>query len=193
MTRQELILPSQSVPWGRWAAENSDETSVAIQRQVSDSSSAGSVFSAQTDLLSLQVRAIPSVAAIYERDVLPFSVTRSSNPNAVRYVYNSATVRFNAPRPDRPYSYRVVANMSASGNLLTFSQSLLRVNGVENSFQHENLFPGGENQANFSILGSGAVGEGEPVDVVFAIAGPASGTLNFDACRVTCIFSGSIL
>lgn len=188
-----MALPSGAVPWGRWIEQNADANSEGVDRQRLDGGSAGSLFAARADLLQGQIAATPSISAIYERVIPPFSVSRSLNPSAVRYVYNSAPITFNPPRFDRPYSYSVIANMQATGNLLTFSQSLLRTNGIDNSFQHENLRPGDENSGIFSILGSGSISEGSVVTTQFAIAGPASGTLNFGSCTVWCIFSGSIL
>lgn len=193
MTRAKLILPSGAMPWGRWVEQNLDEIQSAIAVQIQDSSSTGSLFSSRADLLQRQIADIPSIAAIYQRDLPPFSVTRVQNPTATAYVYDSAVQTFNPPRPDRAYDYNVIAVMDVSGLNLPFSRSLIRTNGVENMFQHENMHPGFQTRATYSILGSGSIAPGETVSVQCAVAVSQSGTLTFNSTQLWCTFTGSIL
>lgn len=193
MTRSKLVLPSGAMPWGRWIEENSDDTASAIARESSDVNSAGSVFAGSATIVQNQIRATPSVAAIYQRSIIPFSVTRNSNPNATGYVYESPVQTFNPPRPDRPYTYTVIADMSVSGTLMTFARSLVRVNDVDNMYQHENLQPGYETSGTFSIAGTGTIDGGDTVRAQMAVIASAPGTVRFDSASIWCIFTGSIL
>ena len=181
------------MPWGRWVEQNVDEVASGISVQTSDAGSAGSTFASRADLLSHQITSIPSVAAIYSRSIPNFSVTRTTNPSAVAYVYESPVQTFNPPRPDREYSYTVFANMVASGTLMTFARSLIRTNGVDNMYQHENLQPGFNTLGTFSIVGSGTIGSGGTVSAQMAVIASASGTANFTRADMWCVFSGSIL
>lgn len=192
MKRPKLILPSLSMPWGRWVEGEVDQTIEGLSRQVQDSSSSGNLFASRSDLLQGQIGAIPSVAAIYDRTLPTFSVTRSST-GAVGYVYPSSSQTFNPPRPDLPYNYTVIANMDVSGVPLPFSYSLLRVNGQDDMFQHENLQPGYLTRGTFSISASGSITPGNNVEVQAAIIASSTGTLTFNSTRLWCVFSGSIL
>lgn len=193
MIRPKLILPSLSMPWGRWVEEQLDDIDAGLARQVQDSGSAGNLFASRADLLQTQIGSIPSVAAIYQRDVPPFSQTRSSNPNATAYVYSAPAQTFNPPRRDIPYNYEVVAIMEASGLNMPFSRSIIRTNGIENFFQHENLQPGYQTQATYSIAGSGSVSPGEPVTAECGMVVSQAGTLTFRRVTLYCTFTGSIL
>ena len=181
------------MPWGRWVEQNADEVANAISVQTSDAGSAGSVFASRADLLSHQIGAIPSVAAIYPRSIQNFSVTRVSNPSAVAYVYESPVETFNPPRPDREYGYTVFANMVTTGTLMTFARSLIRTNGVDNMYRHENLQPGFNTLGTFSIVGSGSIGSGGTVSAQMAVIAAAPGTVTFTRADMWCVFSGSIL
>lgn len=193
MKRPKLNLPLDSRPWGRWVEDNLDATAAEIANRTQDSSIAGSVLSGRADLLQAQIAATPGIAAIYERQIPPFSVTRSFSPTVVSYVYDSPVTTFNPPRPDLPYNYTVIANMNATGVNFPFARSLLRTNGLENMLSHENLQPGYDTSATFSIAGSGTLIEGGRVDVQAAIMAQAPGTVSFSSIRVWCMFSGSVL
>lgn len=193
MTRPKLILPPGAMPWGRWVEQNVDDVTNAIRIQEDDASSSGSAFTARSDLIQRQIANTPSVAAIYEQSLLPFSVTRSLNPSAVAYVYESAPRTFNPPRPDKGYGYTVIANMVASGTLMTFARSLIRVNGVDNTYQHENTQPGFDALGTFSIVGSGTIDPGQNVTAQLAVIASAAGTVTFSRAAMFCTFSGSIL
>lgn len=193
MTRPKLVLPSLSMPWGRWVEGEVDSTNADVSRQVQDSNSSGNQFASRAELIQGQIGAIPSVAAIYRIDVPPFSVTRTSNPSATAYVYDSAPQTFNPPRADRPYNYQVIAVMDVSGTNLPFSRSLLRTNGTDNMFLHENLQPGFQTRATYSIAGSGNIDSGQTVTAQFAVAAGGAGTLTFNRSTLWCTFSGSIL
>lgn len=192
MKRPKLVLPSLSMPWGRWVEGEIDSTLTDLDRQINDSSSSGNFFANRSDLLQGQIATIPSVAAVYERSLPRFSVTRSST-GAVGYVYPTATQTFNPPRPNLPYNYTVIASMDVSGVELPFSYSLLRVNGKDDMFQHENLQPGYLTKGTFSISGSGSITPGNNVEVQAAIVASATGTLTFNSTNLWCVFSGSIL
>lgn len=192
MKRPKLILPSLSMPWGRWVEGEIDSTIDGLTRQIQDSSSTGNLFASRADLLQRQIGAIPSVAAVYERDVPPSSVTRSST-GAVGYVYPAPTQTFNPPRPDLPYNYTVIASMDVSGVQLPFCYSMLRINGQDDMFQHENLQPGYLTKGTFSISGSGSITPGNNVQVQAAISTSSTGTLTFNRTTIWCLFSGSIL
>lgn len=181
------------MPWGRWVQDGVDEVTDSVARQESDSDSVGSLFASRSDLIQGQIGGIPSVAAIYQRSITPFSVTRAQNNNAVAYVYNSDPVAFNPPRPDRDYGYSVISNVTATGTLMTFARSLIRTNGIDNIYQHENTQPGNETTGTFSIVGSGTIGAGEPVICEFGVIAPSSGTVNFGHATLWCVFTGSIL
>lgn len=181
------------MPWGRWVQDNLDATASEVSRSGQEAGSAGSVLAGRADLLQTQIAATPGIAAIYERQIPPFSVTRVFSPTVVSYVYDSPQITFNPPRPDRPYNYTVIANMDASGVNFPFSRSLLRTNGLENMLSHENLQPGYDTRAVYSIAGSGSIIEGGRVDVQAAIMAQAPGTVSFATTRLWCVFSGSIL
>ena len=170
-----------------------DTTSAAIQRQGQDSNSNGSLFSARADLITQQIASIPSVAAIYDRIIPSFSVTRSMSPSASRYVYDSAPQTFNPPTPNEPYGYTVIACMNVSGVAGQFAQSLIRTNGLENLYRHENLAPSSAQNMLFSIAGTGDISQGQSVTATFAVASAQAGTATFAPTRLFCIFSGSIL
>lgn len=193
MTRPKLVLPSLSMPWGRWVEGELDETEAEIARQSADSSSASSVLASRANLLQTQIGTIPSVAAVYQRDIPPFSVFRSFTPGATAYVYSSAAQVFNPPRPDRPYDYRVIAVMDVAGVNLPFSRSLLRTNGIDNMYQHENQQPGFQTRATYSIAGSGSIGSGGTVSAECGIVASDVGTLTFNRATLWCVFTGSIL
>lgn len=193
MTRQKLILPSQSMPWGRWVQDNIDMTEAAVARETQDTGSAGSVFAGRADLIQRQIADIPSVAAIYQISLPPFQVSRTMNPNAVRYVYNSPPQTFNPPRPDEAYSYTMISNLDVEGVFFNFADSLLRVNGVDFSYRHENLKPGEETNAQLSIAGSGTLSLGQTVQAQLAIAAGQAGTVQFRSASLWCVFTGSIL
>lgn len=180
------------MPWGRWVEGEIDSTMDGVTRQTQDSSSTGSLFASRADLLQRQIGAIPSVAAVYERDVPPSSVTRSST-GAVGYVYPAPQQTFNPPRPDLPYNYTVIASMDVSGVQLPFCYSMLRINGKDDMFQHENLQPGYLTKGTFSISGSGSITPGNSVQVQAAISTSSTGTLTFNRTNIWCLFSGSIL
>ncbi|QDK03296.1 hypothetical protein SEA_ROMAN_54 [Microbacterium phage Roman] len=192
MKRPKLVLPSLSMPWGRWVEGELDSTSTGLDRQLQDSSSVGNLFASRSDLIQSQIGSIPSVAAVYERLIPPFSVTRSST-GAVAYVYPTPLQVFNPPRPDLPYNYTVIASMDVSGVELPFCYSMLRANGRDDMYQHENLQPGYLTRGTFSISGSGSIGPGDTVRAEAAIAASATGTLNFNSAKMWCVFSGSIL
>lgn len=181
------------MPWGRWVEDNADQNAEAIARQQQDSGSAGSIFASRADLIQQNIASTPSVAAVYERALPPFSVTRVFNPSAVSYVYDSQPTVFNPPRLDLPYTYTVIANMDASGVYFPFSRALIRTNGQENQTSHEILQPGTEQRAILSIVGSGNIGVGGTVEVQAAIMAQAPGTVNFSKLDLWCVFSGSIL
>lgn len=191
MRRNPANLPPGAMPWGRWVEENSDSTAEAIRRQQNDSSSSGSLFSARAETVQNQISSIPSVAAIYRMDVPPFSVTRAST-GATFYVYDSAVQTFNPPRPDESYDFSVIADMSASGTLFTFSYSLLRVNGVDFMFNHENTQAAYANSPTFSIMGGGKIRPGQNVQAQFALATSSTGTVTFAPTQLWCIFTGSL-
>lgn len=193
MTRPKLVLPSLSMPWGRWVEGEVDDVTSAVQNQIQDSNSTGSLFASRANLIQQQIGEIPSVAAIYERSVPPFSVTRFFNPSATAYIYDSSVQTFNAPRPDRPYAYQVIAVMDVSGINLPFSQSMIRTNSTDNMYQHENQQPGFQTSATYSISGSGVLAPGEPLSVQFAVAASDVGTLTFNRATLWCVFTGSIL
>lgn len=193
MKRPPLNLPPLSVPWGRWVEENIDLTSAAISRETLDVNSAGSVFAGQADLLQGQIATIPSVSAIYERSLPPSSVTRALNPSATGYVYTLPEQTFSPPRPDQPYDFTVIANVVATGTLMTFARSLIRTNDIDNTYQHENLRPGMENTGTFSIIGTGSIGIGGIVRAEAGVIASASGTVTFTSASMWCVFSGSIL
>lgn len=192
MTRPKLILPSLSMDWGRWVEENVDASEAALLVQQQDSRSAGNVFASRANLLQGQIAAIPSVAAIYSRQLPRFTVTRTST-GAVNYVYGSSPQTFNPPRSNTPYNYTVISSVDVSGVPLPFCRSLLRTNGVDNMFQHENLQPGYLERGTFSISGSGSIGPGDSVTVETAIATASTGTMTFESTNIWCLFSGSIL
>ena len=170
-----------------------DATSAAIQRQGQDSNSNGSLFSARADLITQQIASIPSVAAIYDRIIPSFSVTRSMSPSASRYVYDSAPQTFNPPTPNEPYGYTVIACMNVSGVAGQFAPSLIRTNGLENLYPHENPAPSSAQNMLSSIAGTGEIGPGGSVAATFAVASAQPGTATFAPTRLFCIFSGSIL
>lgn len=192
MTRPKLILPSLSMPWGRWVEENVDSTTSSLGSQVQDSNSAGNIFASRADLIQGQIASIPSIAAIYQRSIPPFSVTRTST-GATGYVYSSPVQTFNPPRATLPYGYQVIAVMDVSGVNLPFSRSIIRTNGIENTYQHENLQPGYQTSATYSILGSGRISEGQQVSVECGVIASDTGTLTFNRASLWCVFSGSIL
>lgn len=193
MTRPKLILPSLSMPWGRWVEEGVDDVAEGLSRQVQDSNSSGNLFASRAELIQGQISAIPSVAAIYQREIPTFSVTRFFNSSATAYVYNSAVQTFNPPRPDRPYNYQVIAVMDVSGVNLPFSQSIIRTNGVDTTYQHENQQPGFQTRATYSISGSGSITAGQTVSAECGIIASDTGTLTFSRATLWCVFSGSIL
>lgn len=188
-----LNLPPDAMPWGRWIDAAQKEASSAISRQAQDGSSEGSLFSSRADLIENQISSIPSVAAVYQRMIPVFQVTRFLNPSAVSYVYDSPVQSFNPPRPDRPYNYTVFATMDAQGVDFPFSRSLIRTNGVENMVSHENLQPGYQTRATYSIAGSGSIFPGGRVDTQVAIMAQAPGTVVFSKVLLWCAFFGSIL
>lgn len=192
MTRSELILPSLSMPWGRWVEEQLDASAFSISRQEQDQSSSGNLFASSTDVIQGQIASIPSISAIYQRDVPPFSVSRSFNASATGYVYSSPVQTFNPPRPNLPYNYQVIAVMDVSGVNLPFSRSIIRTNGIENTLQHENLQPGFQTRATYSILGSGSIGPGESVSTEFGVIASDAGTLSFIQATLWCTFTGRI-
>lgn len=192
MTRQKLVLPSLSMPWGRWVEGEIDSTIEGLGRQIQDASSTGNLFASRSDLLQQQIGTIPSVAAVYDRTLAPFNVTRSAT-GAVGYVYPTSAQTFNPPRADLPYNYTVIASMDVSGVQLPFCYSMLRVNGKDDMFQHENLQPGNLTKGMFSISGSGSITPGNNVQVQAAISASATGTLTFNRTNLWCVFSGSIL
>lgn len=192
MTRPKLALPPLGMPWGRAIESELDAQASGIAAQTGDASSTGSVFAGRANQIQSQIAAIPSIAAVYSLPVPNFSVTRTST-GASGYVYNSSTFTFNPPSQAIGYSYTVIVNMSASGTLLTFPTSILRTNGTDNAFRHENLQPGFETSGTFSLLGTGTTLPGDTVNAAFALQTSSTGTLNFSNCTLWCIFSGSIL
>lgn len=193
MTRQKLVLPSLSMPWGRWVQEQLDATERDISSQNLDANSTGNLFSSRADLLQERIASTPSIAAIYERQITPFSVTRFFTPSASAYVYNSPTYTFNPPRRDRIYNCQVIAVMDVQGVNLPFSQSLIRVNEVDTTYQHENMEPGFQTRATFSIAGAGRVSPGQSVSVQFGVIASDASTLTFSRASLWCTFTGSLL
>lgn len=181
------------MPWGRWVEEQLDATNSDIYRQVQDSGSVGNLFASRADLMQGQIGSIPSVSAVYERSLPPFSVSLPQNNDATGYVYASSPQTFNPPRPDRPYNYQVIASMEAGGLNTPFSRSIIRTNGIDNMFQHENLQPGYQTSATYSIAGSGSIYPGDSVTVQCGIVVAESGTLAFSRVSLWCTFTGSIL
>jgi hypothetical protein len=191
MRLPKMDLPPASMPWGRGIQDEAIRVQKAIEAQQLDASSVGSQFRGRAENLETQIRSIPSVAAIYSTVVPPFSVSRFST-GAVRYVYPSGVNTFNPPRPDRPYTYSVIANMKATGIFFPFSRSLLRINGVTTQVSHESLQTAYLENATFSILGTGSIGPGEAVSVEFGIDASSIGTVTFQPTTLWCVFSGSI-
>lgn len=180
------------MPWGRWVEDRIDTSDSGIARIQGDASSTGNLFSSRADLISNQIRSTPSIAAIYSRSLQSFSVTRTFT-GAVGYAYPSPQQTFNPPRPDLPYNYTVISNVNVSGVPLPFSSSLIRANGIDNMFQHENLEPGHLMDGTFSISGSGSIVPGELVRVETAVVASSVGTMTFNSATIWCVFSGSIL
>lgn len=193
MTRAKLVLPSLSMPWGRWVEGEIDSISSEISVQSQEASATGNLLAARSNLLQQQISSIPSVAAVYQRDIPQFSVSRAFNPAATAYVYNSPLQVFNPPRPDRPYDYRVIAVMDVTGVNLPFSRSLLRTNNFDNMYQHENGQPGFQLSATYSISGSGSIPEGGTVSVQAAVVASDAGTLTFNRASLWCVFTGRSL
>lgn len=193
MTAPASNLGPNSQPWGRWVDTLEDANARAIESIRADSRSAGMQFRSLADNMEHQIVEIPSVSSISELTIPSFSVSRSFSPTA-RLVYDSPTITVNPPRLDQPYTVTVVANMHATGVMFPYSDSLLRVNGVDFMFSHENESPSfvATPYAEYSIMGTGSV-MGAPVTLQFAISTSAAGTVTFSNTQIWCIFSGSIL
>lgn len=194
MKRPPSNLPRDAQPWGRWQENLADDTTAKISAMAGDLNSIGNQFRSRADNMESQIAGVPSVSNITRVDVPPFSVTR---PQATQpfMVYDSPVVFINPPRPDRDYTANVIVNMKASGVQFPFSFSMLRVNGVDYMFRHENLQPGYTGTATFSIMGSAFIGQGGQVSVQFAIGASGSfgaTTAEFDTTQVWVVFSGSI-
>lgn len=192
MIRNTLNLPSLAMPWGRWVEENEDATTRAIDSQRSDANSVGSLFAARAEGMQHQIAALPTVASILTRTPPSQATTRAFNPNAVAYAYPGQTQAFSAPRPDLAYDYTVIANMVGTGVPMPFSRSLLRLNGVDFMYSHENQKPSEFNTATYSIAGSGSLAPGQPLLVESAIAAQSPGTMTV-SLQLWCVFTGSIV
>ena len=192
MIRSEMNLPSLARPWGRWVEEENDATTRAIEAQRADAGSAGSLFAARAENMQHQISALPTVASILTRTPPPQSTTRFLNPNAVAYVYPAQIQSFSAPRPDLAYDFTVIANLVGTGVPTPFSRSLLRLNGIDFMYSHENQKPSEFTTATYSIAGSGSVSPGQSVTVEAAIAAQSTGTMSVSV-RLWCIFTGSIV
>ncbi|AWY05875.1 hypothetical protein SEA_PIONEER3_51 [Microbacterium phage Pioneer3] len=193
MTRPKLILPSLSMPWGRWVEEGLDEVEAGLERQTQDSNSTGNLFAARAELIQGQIQSIPSVAATYSLSLPPFTRTLPSNTDATAYVYTTGQQTFNPPRPNLPYNFQVIAVMGAEGLNMPFSRSIIRANGHDNIYQHENMQPGFQTQATYSISASGSIVAGEVVNVDCGMVVSESGTLSFNRVNIYCTFTGRIL
>lgn len=192
MTRNRLALPSLAMPWGRWVEENEDSTTALIESIRGDVNSAGSQFAARSDNLMSQVAAIPSLANIQQRELLPESVTRAFSPTTVGYVYSMSPITFNPPRQDRVYNYMVIANVVGTGVPMPYSRSLLRVNGIDFMYSHENQQASEFNTGTYSIAGSGTLGMGDTVTAEPGLISQSPGTMALNA-TLWCMFTGSIV
>lgn len=194
MRRPVSNLPKDAQPWGRWQENLADETAAKIAAMKNDLNSAGNQFRSRADNLESQIAGIPSVSNITLVNVPAFSVTRAQAVQPFM-VYDSPTVFVNPPRPDRSYTANVIVNMRATGVQFPFSFSMLRVNGVDFMFRHENLQPGFTGTATFSIMGSVFLGEGANLSIQFGIGAAGSlgtTTVEFETTPIWVAFSGSI-
>lgn len=187
-------LGPDSQPWGRWVDALEDRNSQLIDAMQGDANSVGMQFRARADNMQNQINGIPSVSEIRLITVPPFSVTRAFSPTA-RQVYDSSTLFVNPPGPDQNYTLNVIVNMHASApiGLFSYSDSLLRLNGVDFMFNHENGQPNfnASTTADFSIMGTIPAG-GAPTSIQFAISAAGATTVNFAETQIWCIYSGSI-
>lgn len=193
-TPPKLVLPSQAMPWGRWVVDETARQNDALDAIRGDANSAGNVFASAVGTLGRQISGVSAVSAIYDREIPQFTVTRSGTANV--NVFDSAAQTFSPPEPDRSYRVSVVANINATSTFpLNFAYSILRVNGTEYQFRHDNGSTGtsGSLFANFSAMGGVDIAPSEPVNIQFAIAASGAGTLTFTGCKLTAIFNGSIL
>lgn len=189
MIGPKLVLPSQSMPWGRWLLETQSSTDSALSRVEQEVGNSSATFSGQASSMAAQIEAIPSLAGITQFNVPDFTVSRPVATGTFR-VWDSPSYTINPPRPDKFYTASVIAVMNVSGVPLFFARSYLRINGVDDSFSHEN------NQGNplstFSIMGTRTIGPGEALSIQFAVSSAATGTASFNACRLYAIFNGRI-
>lgn len=189
MTGPKPNLPSQAQPWGRWITDTESETSSALARLSQDSRNSGLSFKAQTENIAGQIAAIPSLAGITEFNVPAFDVSRPSFVGTFR-VWDSPNFTINPPRNDTAYTASVIAVIRVSEVNLLFGRSYLRINGLDDSFSHENMQ--GADSSVLSIMGTRDLLPGEPLNIQFAVSGASVGTAKFRNCKLYAIFNGRI-
>lgn len=189
MTGPKPNLPSLAQPWGRWIDEKESSTSSALARLGQDNTNTGLSFKSQTDNVARQINEIPTLAGITQLDIQAFDVSRPSFVGTFR-VWDSPNFTINPPRADLPYTVSVIAVIRVSEVNLIFGRSYLRINGLDDSFSHENMQ--GADSSVLSIMGTRDIVPGEVVNVQFAVSGASVGTAKFRNCKLYAIFNGRI-
>lgn len=203
MTGPRLVLPRDSMPWGRWVEENGAANAEAIDRQRNDLSSQGSQFSSRADLLSSQIRGVTNVSTQYTYLFPTFVETKSAGAiDGPSVMLESPTITFNPPRPGGTYRALFICNMYATqtagtGNL-DFSWTYMSVGGriYRQPVLEENRT--GATSNNMSKMASVAaweqVGGGDPtaVKIALRVAPVDAKTVVFEGCSVTAVYVGGI-
>lgn len=189
MTGPKPNLPSLAQPWGRWINDAEASTTSALARLSQDNRNGSLTFKGQTENIAKQISAIPTLAGITQLDIPAFDVARPSFVGTFR-VWDSANYTINPPRNDTAYTASVIAVIRVSEVNLIFGRSYLRINGLDDSFSHENMQ--GADSSVLSLMGTRDILPGEPLNVQFAVSGASVGTAKFRNCKLYAIFNGRI-
>lgn len=204
MTKPELVLPKDSMPWGRWYERVTDQTAAAIAAQRNDLSSTGSQFNSRADVIEQQIGKIDNISTQYTYVIPEYQRSKAAgsftDPNVI---FESPTVTFNPPKPTGAYRVLLFCNMNAeqvagTSNLdyaytqmmvgdRVYSQPTLEENRA-GLFTVQNMFK----IASVSAWANVANGAPTTVKMGLFVEPFNARTVTFRNCSITAVYVGGI-
>lgn len=199
-----LVLPSNSMPWGRWIQDTEQATSASIQAMTQDASSAGSLFAARADLLAAQIAGVQNVSTQQTVEIPPYtrSVPAGSFDGPYRMM-ESPTLTFTPPRPVGDYQVILICYMNAQQTAGTGGLDFSWINMMVNNgkvyrqppLEENRISPTAQNLSKTSSIAAWSrTSNGTPTSVKFGMdVSPFDAkTVNFSGCTITAVYIGAL-
>ena len=198
MTKPRLVLPPNSMPWGRWYEEVTDNTIRSISHMEQDGDSAGSQFAGQADNMARQVAGIEAATITYSQ-IPSFSGSFAADFTGPYKNILSGVQTFSPPSAAAGSATSCVVTVTfhalASVGKVP-NQPLLKVNGSQfTNIAHNVQRPVQVyTEGYYALQGSVPLTPGQIVNVEFGVrAEPfVASTFTVDNCQIWLAFYGRI-